>query len=606
MLFCLGLLSTRGVHSAHAGFADHGIPVKVSYTFGRAAGLDAQGTKHFYQGRGQAPSPFFILDTCLDTGRTFQINCTVEEAHYPRAMLVADNGKLYIGTSSKGHFFEYDPLDQDLSYLGIPAGQTYHWQLARGADGKIYGGTYPDCKLIRLDPSTGLTEDLGRLDPTEMYSRELAASSDGYIYVGIGTAKCGIAAYHIESGTWSQLLPEDERKPGTPQVYKAANGECYARSDLGDFHLSKGKAVPVDAQAIPGKANPAFPDGTQITSTNYWTGSFNVKSPTGAQRKYNVAMENAGTRLFVLTKGPDDKVYGSSFLPLQMFVYDPTVDDSTNMGRPTVATGEIYSFLNYRDELVMAAYPGCSLARYDPRKEWKIGEKGQGNPRRSRGGLSKYVYRPYVMCPAPDGEKILIGGIADYGILGGAISIFNPETMEIEEEYRNVIPNQSVTALCLTDQGLVAGGSCTQGGTGSHSKEKEGHFFLWDYQKREVVHDLVPAPNEGIIRALVKGPDGLIYGFTYRGHLFVVDPETGELKHSRPLGQGYAVFNPMAVSENGRIILLTKTKILEVIPGEFDFRVLAEYSKGIDGGIAIVDSRVYFCSGDHLLSHPLP
>lgn len=583
-----------------SGFVDHGIPVKVSSPFSTAVGYDAEGNTHFYQARGQSPTPFFVFDICLDTSATVQVNSDIPGCCFPWGMCVASNGKVYIGTADMGHLFEYDPLSKALTDLGRPGQQAYIWTLAEGTDNKIYGGTYGSCKLIRYDPATGQSDDLGRMDPTEQYLRTVAADLDGYIYGGVGSARAGLIAYNIESATWEQLIPEDKRGPGWGTVHMGTDGYCYATSPVGSFRLQGGKAIPVETPAK--KMGLVLPDGRMITSHDADRKYLIVKSATDSREiRYDYETEDAGTRIFVVDKGPDGKVYGSSFLPLQLFVYDPETDQSQNLGKATVSTGEIYSFTLFKNQLVMAAYPGASMAVYDPTLPYEIGT----NPRRTP-GLSKLVYRPHEMCVSPDGERVLIGGIPDYGMLGGAISVFNPETMEIEAEYRNIIPNQSVTTICLDAKGRVIAGSCTQGGSGSHPTETEARLFIWDYDKRELAFDVVPITGEGIIRAVRLGPDGLLYGLTHNGHFFVFNSDTREILHLEKLPYGRPTFHPMELADNGRFYVTFGSSIVEITPGTYEHRVLAEYSGTIHSGIALVGGRIYFSSQDHLLSYPMP
>lgn len=585
-------------------FIDHGIPIKESNAFSRDVGLDAQGQRHFYQARGQSPTPFFIMDTNMDTGETVQINCDVEGALFPWGMCVASNRKVYIGTADGGHLFEYDPETQKLRHLGRPGNETYIWTLDEGTDGKIYGGTYGHCKIIRYDPETDTSEDLGRMDPTEKYVRWVVASDDGYVYGGLGSSKFGVVAYDIESATWEQLIPEEQRGAGWGRLHKSPDGEIYAQTPIGNYKLEKGKTIPVDD--IPKVVNFLYPDGSRITTYDQNNGILTLTEPDGEKISREFHPENAGSRLFVMHTGPDNKVYGSSFLPLRLFVHDPETGGSENLGLPTATGGEIYSFVNRGDELFMAAYPGCSVAKYNPDSPWNLGTEPGSNPQKSPKGLSKIVYRPHHMCVSPDNERILIIGLPDYGLLGGGVSILNPETLEIEEEYPHLVPNQSITSICLTDEGLVALGSSTAGGSGSHSTEKEAHFILWDYQERDIVHDVVPFPDESTIKGLAKGPDGMIYGLTYRGHLFVFDSKKREIVHREKLTDAHAILNPIQIDSRGKFIILWNTGIMELDPGTFEHRFLAKFPKGINSGTAIVNGRVYFGHMDHLMSFELP
>jgi len=588
------------------GFRDLGIPVRVTGWFSGISMVDEDGRYHYYQGRGQGPNPFFLLDTCLDTGVTKRISSNVEGANEPRGMLLASNGKIYISTAGGGHLFEYDRHTEKMRLIGKPGEQTYIWNLAEGTDGKIYGGTYPHAKLIRYDPKTDTYEDLGRMDTTENYVHSVVADKDGFVYGGIASQKSGIIAYNIESATWTQLLPEEDRDIGWGEVFPCKDGNLYASTPAGNFRLSKGQLIPVEElPPMSPKKGELFPDGRKLTRHWYESGRFEVVSPDGTKETFHYDAEGDGKLIFVCDKGPDGRIYGSSMLPLHMFVYDPDTRKMKDLGRAAVSTGEIYSFLNLKDELYLAAYPGCSVSRYDPKKPWKRCDTPDCNPRQA-GKQSKLVYRPLKMCPSPDEERILICGLPDYGMLGGSISVFNPEIMEMEIEYRNVIPNQSVMDMCLTKEGLVAGVSAVYGGTGSHPTEESGHLFLWDYDTRELVFDTVPVETEDAVYAVLKGPDDLIYAMTRRGYLIVFDSESREIVHIEHTGHGHFISSGFELADNGRIIALFRYKVVEIEPGTYKHRVLAEFPNRINAGGAVKDGVVYFSREEHLIAYTLP
>ena len=63
-------------------------------------------------------------------------------------------------------------------------------------------------------------------------------------------------------------------------------------------------------------------------------------------------------------KVPDEKIYGSSALPLRMFRYDPITGESVNLGNPLKSRSQIYSMTNYDDKMYIAVLLSKPLYPY--------------------------------------------------------------------------------------------------------------------------------------------------------------------------------------------------------------------------------------------------
>ena len=98
--------------------------------------------------------------------------------------------------------------DKGIQVVGKPAAsESYLWQFDIGKDGKLYACTYPGAKLVSFDPKSGAMEDLGRMHPTEMYSRSVAVGPNGKVYVGIGTTVGDLVVYDPATRQHRSLLP---------------------------------------------------------------------------------------------------------------------------------------------------------------------------------------------------------------------------------------------------------------------------------------------------------------------------------------------------------------------------------------------------------------
>jgi len=86
------------------------------------------------------------------------------------------------------------------------------------------------------------------------------------------------------------------------------------------------------------------------------------------------------------------------------------------------------------------------------------------------------------MIAGPHG-KIYVGGYPDYGLRGGAISVYDLKRVE-KRTYRHLIQNQSIVSLAyIPHLDLIVAGSSVRGGTGTRAIEKEAKLILWS-QKR--------------------------------------------------------------------------------------------------------------------------
>lgn len=594
--------------TAEVPFYDFGAPAQVTAGFSRAAGVDKNGNPVLFQGRGQAPDPFFMLMTRIDTGETKQFSAESCESNYPWGMCVTKAGKVYIGSCCDGTMYEFDVQSEKLHLLGRPSPtETYIWVLTEGPDGIIYGGTYGNCRLVGYDPKKKKLLDLARLDPTEQYVRAIEATEDGFIYTGIGTSKADLCAYEIATGKVFHLINESDRGPGTGHVEKDSNGKCYGvcptKSGVKYYRIEGPKAFEIEKSEMPPRRPIQFEDHSELDHIDENTQTLHFRTPgQDSERNVHFTQHASGTTLFCLVAGPDKKIYISSILPLYLSSLDPETGKSKLYGR--VDGAEVYSFLNHKGKLWMAAYPGGILSCYDPSKPWNPARDSSGNPRMLPGD-NTYIHRPFKMIEAPDQEMILIGGIPDYGMVGGSLVVFNPDTCKKEAEYRNIIESHSIKGLCLTADGMVCGGSSTEGGGGAHILQNDAEIFLWDYKTRKKVFSIVAVPGTQSVSDLILGPDKMIYGLADQ-YIFVFDPVKREIIHVEESIYGQPAFNALTLSPKGNVLALLGSDVVEILPETYETKSIAHYSEQITAGVVIVGGSMYFGCKSHLIGFKLP
>lgn len=102
-----------------------------------------------------------------------------------------DLRSVYVG-SGNGHLARYDLSTRQLTDLGraTPRATTV-FGLATGADGRIWGASYPRGEVWTYDPSRGAFTSFAPLGGGHEYARSIAVDTD-WVYVGTGSTAPGI------------------------------------------------------------------------------------------------------------------------------------------------------------------------------------------------------------------------------------------------------------------------------------------------------------------------------------------------------------------------------------------------------------------------------
>jgi hypothetical protein len=347
----------------------------------------------------------------------------------------------------------------------------------------------------------------------------------------------------------------------------------------------------------------ALPDGRVFYSIE--NNILRIENPATQERKeISLQYEAAGAFIFVVGTGPDGKIYGSSMLPLQLFVYDPHRQSLANLGKVSRATGEVYSMGSLNGKLYLCSYPEARLSVYDPGKPTRFGDDEDANPR-DLGPMGEDLYRPRAMIAGPHG-KVLIGGYPDYGLLGGAIAVYDPMKNE-KRVYRHIIRNQSIASLVYIEKlDLIAGGSSIRGGTGTHAVEKEAKLMLWDPKEEKKIFEIVPVPEAKTILSLAVTVEGLLYGITDNGKVFVFEPEKKEIRKIFNLGFKEPREISLQLGPDLRLYGLAKEAIFFIDPRNDQVSLVKEPSVPIHSGMAMLGRKIFFGSGANLWEFEIP
>ncbi len=481
-------------------------------------------------------------------------------------MTVASDGNLYLGSYSNGNLYRYRRGADAVENLGKPANHvSFIWDAVEGEPGKIYGCCYPESTVFEYDIATGAMRDMGPAKKGEDYARSIAWDpTRRRLYVGVGS-HADLVEIDPTTNNRRSILPDEFKSSTFVYSVGAANGQVIGRVDPG------GQALIVDAETgdmittMPifhsSKISPPAPDGSvyftgggklwrynpatrQGEDTGYeikgeargyaWTTAADgvtselLMATSGRNiQRYNPA-NKSGQRAYVelpeqplhiqnIIAGPDDKIYSSGYVSGQLGILDPATGQHVQHGNVKQAEGVTF----YDTKLYLGTYPGANLTVFDTAQP-----QGEDNPQTLFSLKDEGQDRPFGMLGVPEEKKVFMGTVPGYGLLGGALAIYEPGTSE-PAVHRNLIKDQGIVTFAYRD-GILYGGTTIHGGLGIQPTATEGRLFLWDVKKGELITDLVPVKGKGGLSGLRFGPDGHLWGWA-EGALFIFDVKKREV-----------------------------------------------------------------------------
>lgn len=611
-------------------FTDLGAPVQRNAVYNHVIGEDAEGNERYYQAyRG---TPWFLLSIDPTTGEQREFIAEGFDGN-PWSLVWASNKKLYITTGGGGtdDVFVFDPATEELNYLGRPTDtEQVVWTIAEADNGKLYGGTYPNAKLISIDLKTDELTDLGRISPDQPYIRNLATQGD-YVYCNAGPSLPACWAYNIRTGETTQILPDalrtrDLLRYGTAE--KRADGNVYIylpNSDNMNFRVEGLEVTPVDdlPPATP-ESHMGRPDRAVLTMNDGTTLRVTVLSgpekyflrtpPGGKPERIEVDYTGSSTPLWAVEEGPDGLIYGTTRTPLTLFTVDPKNDhQAVALGNPMGSNGQVYSWQWHDDKLFMAAYGGERMSVWDPEQPWHFGGASGDNPLYL--GTSK-IGRPSSLVVSPDGKTLIAAGLPIYGKTGGLLTLITPSaTGESAIEYlEDLWGDQSALSLAtVPGTDLVCVGTTWRGGSGSKAEPAPPRLILWNAATRQVEFETQAIPGNGAVEQILC-LDGLIYatssehqgGVNDDGFLVVFDPHQRKILHTAPLGHGPgSIFGLRYREADGMLYAISGDSVLCIDPQTYDIQRLGTYP-GLGYGMALADDAIYFCADTRLIRFEIP
>ena len=170
-----------GVHTFAAGASTR--PVDAFSNTNVADALVINGRAKLATVVAGSPAEFQVAD--VETGRVesrFPLGATKVSFTLTKGR----DGRVYVG-GNDGHLWRWTPGATVIQDLGLVTPRTaVVWDIEAGADGRIWGVSYPAAELWNYNPSTGAFQNLGTLEQPHQYARSLALDSK-YAWVGLGS-----------------------------------------------------------------------------------------------------------------------------------------------------------------------------------------------------------------------------------------------------------------------------------------------------------------------------------------------------------------------------------------------------------------------------------
>lgn len=615
-------------------------------------GYDADGRPLVFwvtAGNDEVPAMFQVVDVIAGE-RIFAQRLPAGVNSWASTWSVPEQ-RVYFGLTS-GHLYSWAPGDTEVTQHAFPLAGEQIWRLFAAPDGIIYGGTYPGGLLFQYDPASGIVTNLGQVNDGETYVRSLWANDD-YLFVGsqpnaklvrydratgertamplpddliatgnlssvydmVGTEK--LLLTRIEStgtmlvwdletlevvdrvqGITSRVISKPD-PTGTYVLFRMNNG--VDPTSIYQYVLETGEIQPTgfSPNAFPGAFEffehpdqTTYPGHTLIMT--YYNGRIYTQNFEVMKGTYigEGILEGTPNPIQTIGSGPDGKVYISGFLsPPGVAQFDPASSSYSLLA----GAGQLEGIDTWGDnKLVMGRYPGADLLVYDTTQPWKSGE----NPA-APVTIDDSQDRPHKLVDI--GDRVAVSTAPKSGQLGGAITLWNPLTGEMNT-HRNLVENQSVVSLAFDEEAqLLYGATSINGGYGIDPVTSEAKIFRFDLASEAVTGEWVPVAGANSANALVFDDEGLLWGVA-DGTLFSFDTQTETVKRSEDLfgasSQMYGTGRSLVFKDDGFLYVGESSSLWRVDPETWETVRMA--SGGVTEMTEGPDGNLYYARGARL------
>ncbi|PSL00403.1 hypothetical protein CLV30_11663 [Haloactinopolyspora alba] len=492
---------------------------------------------------------------------------------------VAADGVVFGGTYPNGHVFSYDPATGDVRDYGQVLGQPYVRSIAV-TDDTIWAGTRGEARLAEIDRSSG---ELTEIPLPEQYRSRLAVYDLFHVRddrLLLRTESPPEHEVHVfDLGTREfvdtvevagpRMVSPVDPTTGKHVYFRVNEGEHSGQIARYDLDALSWEPTDWSPRVIPGDFrwvdmdDPDFP-GLSLAVT-YYRGDIDVHNfRTGNSTSQEADLHAPPARLASLDRSPDGDIYVSGQPGMARWSVEDDALEELSGG------GGAQGFGSWGEDLLIGKYPGGGLRVYDTASPW---DPGAGNPTGSM-PIGAEQDRPFAFAELPG--RVAVGSAPESGLLGGALTLWNPDTGDTEV-FRDVVADQSVVSLAF-DGDLVWGGTSITGGFGAEPKASEAVLFAFDPRTREVVYETAPVPEAEAVSGLAVHA-GQVWGIA-DGTLFAVDLDTREVSGTIDLGhdttEPHGRDFEIVVDDAGRMFASSTKKLHYIDRARWQAHVLAD------------------------------
>lgn len=606
------------------GWFDHGVTAPNSCHRGTVATVDGDGKPIVLVWLMDHRGTYALLWIDVEKGNAREFPVPFPLGDNPFASILSRANKFYSHFGS--HFVEFDPARREFTFWRKTAPQMA-MSMTEDDRGVIWSATYPQSGVVSFDPKTREFHDYGHVYQQDwaQYPRSVAADDAGWVYLGVGSAACQILMFDPKAGKAVPLLGDAERRHGYGQVYAGADGKVYGQPLAGAednwYSFHHGRAVKLGKRPAfrekpivagsQGLFHVPFPDGRRIESLDLIARRLVIEDPKSKQRAtVRFDYQSEGAHVMGLAAAPDGTICGGTAFPMRFFRYDPRQDQWTERE----AFGQWNTVARQGDRFFAGIYGGGGLLEWDPAAPWVDTVPGRPgcNPR-FLDQCAPTINRPHDLLAHPDGNTLILAGTPGYGLTGGGLMLWDRRAgRKTVLTDRQLIPDQSTMSLVALEGSRILGGTTTSPGTGGRRKADQAELYLFDMAQGRIEWHEPVLPGVREYTDLCLGPDGTVWGIADGATFFVFDPVQRKVVHQQalkpPLTRAVVHQGPRAFVRNddGAIYLLMVGGIARIDPLTRKIHLVAKPPVAVTAGGDILDGRIYFASGSHLISYPLP
>ncbi|WP_418781862.1 hypothetical protein [Hominenteromicrobium sp.] len=390
------------------------------------------------------------------------------------ALYLKEKEMLLIGTcANHGALHRFDLKTRTyLSSLTVE-GERYIWNLARGDNGRIYGGTWPGGALLEYDPEKETLVSLGHVGPDKenCYTKNVTPVCGG-VAVNSGFHENTVWLYTFANQKFMQI-------GGAGESIAAAFGDCLLTKTDTAYRLYDIKAnqflaqfafdeqpenLPNDVKTYLEKQNEPLPYGLLpgeagnhiVTRKNGKRigikGQDLIWEEDDGWHFELLAAEPIPCNIMTLAADPDGLIWGSAEFGQTIFSYDPKTDTFENSASVAAAGGEVYGIVPLDGRLYLTSYIHGDHILYDPKTPWD--QYNNINPR-LLGSCAPKMVRPHGKSVLGADGNIWTGWWASYGVRGGGITKIDTKTQKITSWF-GIAGDQAIEHLCAAPEYLYA------------------------------------------------------------------------------------------------------------------------------------------------------